>query len=676
MASSAPAHTVTTPGPLELSTGLFERTAVFRSGALPESVLDVLSGCGRPLGASSVDFERHFGHDFSRVRVHTDMRAAASARDVDALAYTVGRHVVFGDRRFAPDTSSGRRLLTHELAHTLQQGEAEGVSAEIVPRDDPFEHEAEQVAAAAEIASARPLRRMSDLRVARVPDDPTARARYPTVDERGRAQEILNPQHQAAAAAGGAVPPVTDPAGFRTDMTTRLNAHIDANLPAAQAREASSISLGLPQIQSLSDVAQPAVERFYGTYLRAAVHSQAEQATRAGYRVRGHTHLVSERAPQADVIACHWVASRMQARGSDLIESYHVIADENAAKRHCNAPASSGPAPATERDQALFESVRDAIVAARLADLRTIVLFQSSFEADGEAFIQSQIAPVGGEQAGDTQRRGRWDALATLVHEMLHAVAHEQFRVAAGQIESTTLAVEGFAEYFTRPVYADLTTRARGDSTLRASVEGVAAPLTAGVIPERESYQPLVDRVTQLKDILGSNEENLRVAFFMGRLEYLGLGGWTAEEAARRDALRQPANVLGGAALLVDQHGFFRIDYGRVVIGRGGDFQLQLGGTVNYLTQGDRLGLGGTATLQYSWPYVYVRGGAAVGASTSLMQRFSTSVRMDVIPGVEAGVRIGIVRVGAGANLLIPVGGPISDRTLKLGGLVGISADF
>ena len=59
--------------------------------------------------------------DFSRVRVHTDSRAAESARAVDALAYTVGDHVVFGAGQFAPGTSAGRGLLAHELTHVTQQ---------------------------------------------------------------------------------------------------------------------------------------------------------------------------------------------------------------------------------------------------------------------------------------------------------------------------------------------------------------------------------------------------------------------------------------------------------------------------------------------------------------------------------------------------------------------------
>jgi hypothetical protein len=36
------------------------------------------------------------GHDFSRVRTHTDSEAVKSAQAVNALAYTVGQDVVFG----------------------------------------------------------------------------------------------------------------------------------------------------------------------------------------------------------------------------------------------------------------------------------------------------------------------------------------------------------------------------------------------------------------------------------------------------------------------------------------------------------------------------------------------------------------------------------------------------
>jgi len=68
--------------------------------------------------------EPRFGHDFGRVRVHTNTRAAESAEAVNALAYTVGRNVVFGTGRYEPGTGEGRRLLAHELTHVAQQRQA------------------------------------------------------------------------------------------------------------------------------------------------------------------------------------------------------------------------------------------------------------------------------------------------------------------------------------------------------------------------------------------------------------------------------------------------------------------------------------------------------------------------------------------------------------------------
>jgi hypothetical protein len=66
--------------------------------------------------------EPRFGHDFSQVRVHKDAKVSESARAVNALAYTVGRDVVFGAGLYEPGTHEGRRLITHELTHVVQQG--------------------------------------------------------------------------------------------------------------------------------------------------------------------------------------------------------------------------------------------------------------------------------------------------------------------------------------------------------------------------------------------------------------------------------------------------------------------------------------------------------------------------------------------------------------------------
>ena len=64
-----------------------------------------------------------FTHDFTRVRLHTDGRAAESARAVQARAYTVGQDIVFGAGYYSPGTARGQQLIAHELTHVLQQSE-------------------------------------------------------------------------------------------------------------------------------------------------------------------------------------------------------------------------------------------------------------------------------------------------------------------------------------------------------------------------------------------------------------------------------------------------------------------------------------------------------------------------------------------------------------------------
>jgi outer membrane protein OmpA-like peptidoglycan-associated protein len=90
--------------------------------AAPPIVNDVLQSPGQPLDSSSrALMEPRFGQDFSNVRVHADSQAAQSATDVNALAYTVGRDVVFGPGQYAPQSEAGKRLLAHELTHVVQQ---------------------------------------------------------------------------------------------------------------------------------------------------------------------------------------------------------------------------------------------------------------------------------------------------------------------------------------------------------------------------------------------------------------------------------------------------------------------------------------------------------------------------------------------------------------------------
>jgi hypothetical protein len=115
----------------------------------PGIVYEVLQSSGRSLDSPTrASAQRRFGFDFSHVRIHTDDRAAESARAVHARAYTVGQHIAFGANEFSPSSDRGRRLLFHELTHTLQQRHfslADGGRAlRVGPVDDVYEAEAQE----------------------------------------------------------------------------------------------------------------------------------------------------------------------------------------------------------------------------------------------------------------------------------------------------------------------------------------------------------------------------------------------------------------------------------------------------------------------------------------------------------------------------------------------------
>lgn len=120
------------------------------SSIAPPIVHAVLRSTGQPLDSQTQALMTfRFGHDFSRVRVHTDTQAAESARQVSALAYTVGQDIVFGSGRYSPHTREGQQLVAHELVHTMQQdghGIAMAGGLSIGNPEDRYEQEADRVA--------------------------------------------------------------------------------------------------------------------------------------------------------------------------------------------------------------------------------------------------------------------------------------------------------------------------------------------------------------------------------------------------------------------------------------------------------------------------------------------------------------------------------------------------
>jgi hypothetical protein len=112
---------------------------------VPPIVQQVMHTSGQQMDVRTQEFMEHrLGHDFSKVRIHTDARAMESARAVNALAYTVGNDVIFGEGQYRPNSKMGRKLLAHELSHVVQQkGDSNLSRASVYVSPSEVAHEAE-----------------------------------------------------------------------------------------------------------------------------------------------------------------------------------------------------------------------------------------------------------------------------------------------------------------------------------------------------------------------------------------------------------------------------------------------------------------------------------------------------------------------------------------------------
>lgn len=222
----------------ELDPGLVQRKPASMTAGhfAPPIVHDVLRSPGYPLDdATRAFFEPRFGHDLSKVRVHSGAAAEQSASDVNARAYTVGHNIVFGPGRFAPQTREGQRLLAHELAHVTQQ---RGLDASINQDATSVGAQGDSVEHAADTAAAAPL------------------------------QPGITPVHLAPAGPLGVLwrspdppPPAKAPTGPQTSAAPKNSADAEAKTLTfypkdADLEKAFARFKGIPEISAITDPAK------------------------------------------------------------------------------------------------------------------------------------------------------------------------------------------------------------------------------------------------------------------------------------------------------------------------------------------------------------------------------------------------------------------------------------
>lgn len=196
--SSPAAGSVLQPG--SRSRHALATTSTPRSESTPADSRSIHSpGDGLPPSVRSF-FEPRLGERLDTVRVHTDGRAAALSEALDARAFTSGDHVYFADGAYSPKTAAGRRLLAHELAHTIQQRRGVGSSSrethgtsEILAPNHPAEREARQVASGISDGRSVTPRVATPPAIARSPDNGDTEASTSRDDDALLAELLAGP---------------------------------------------------------------------------------------------------------------------------------------------------------------------------------------------------------------------------------------------------------------------------------------------------------------------------------------------------------------------------------------------------------------------------------------------------------------------------------------------------
>ncbi len=211
-------------GSLEERVQLLQRHTPNGAGGQVSSKIVPSDSPGHPLDDSTRTLmESRLGSDLSWVRVHTDSRAAESAKALQADAYATGADIYFGQGKYEPEFQHGKHLLAHELAHTQQQSRgATPIAAShtggltVGDAHDPLEDEAERVADAVVSGrhNAAPV----------LPDSGSTVRRFPTsLDEleddlESAGQAVINTAEDAADEIAEDVGAAVDWAGERIDQ--------------------------------------------------------------------------------------------------------------------------------------------------------------------------------------------------------------------------------------------------------------------------------------------------------------------------------------------------------------------------------------------------------------------------------------------------------------------------
>jgi hypothetical protein len=546
--------------------------------------------------------ESRFGHDFGHVRVHTDAAAAAGAGAIAARAFTYGDHIAFGYGEYQPASTTGRRLLAHELAHVVQQapgaaridrakhkvGGAE-ISIDygnIVGKDSPVEYQS-QIEARYTALTGKPALDIS-ADVATLKDaqrrwlffalDLLADNPLPGLDLGLAIQRLIQYAPHA----------VMEPLGslwreFATEamrasgwLELALTAGLQAPGKAAQDKlskeyNPAAVSYG-GEASSTCPVNRPPGSQLDELTLRADLDPLvrgyvADQASAVRARAIS-VHNVSQIKTAADLVqaeALRFFAPYIgysHTRGFQQAWSYssHLTASTSPGaipaeamrafldNRARNKASSSGLLARVHYDSRCDEAV--------FADIIDHLASDASVQADAGSIMSRQTFTASSDESAEVTMNlqylsstgaceARWMAIETLCHELMHVYVSQDF---FDLHKNRQVIKEGFAEILGDQLYDNIRATALGNPQYRRQFESGLPPGACMSIiqPSSRGYSDAANAAERIRILVGDGR--FRAAYFLGRTRLAGLQPKLVMADAG-DPLERQADIVAADAL-------------------------------------------------------------------------------------------------------------------------------
>jgi LysM repeat protein len=347
----------------------------------------------------------------------------------------------------------------------------------------------------------------------------------PTEKEHAEVEAVLNPGSTVVVTppvSGKAPPAVTvkpppamtdaGPGGkFEKEMLAALKSGVAGWANVLRTRKKKAPAFPVAKAHDIAKVAQEEVESSFGPLIQVASREVTDLYHPGSFDLISVLGDQSSRA-LTDGSRMGWTTYWMTLKtlGRPILDKYNVL---------------------QWRDKAEFARVNQkfALDPANKADIDDAIHSWPAEAGTGIVYIQPYAPPA---VDTDADRRNRWDLYTTLIHEMMHKVAHPNFERTAQAIGGTSrkILTEGFADLMRHDVLWEgpgklkdrLATPAMAN--VRLKVEGASYPYKASVVQYHGDYDEIAE-ARQIATQVGI--ENCKIAFFLGRTELLGIGAGT-----------------------------------------------------------------------------------------------------------------------------------------------------